>query len=882
MRLMRSLRLGLRSLLHRSQAEADLKDELQDYVEHQTGRYIESGLSPEDARIAALRDVGGVEQVKEECRHAWTFASAETIGQDVRFGLRQLRRNPGFAIVAIVTLGLGIGSTTAIFSVIDGVLLNPFPYTNSDRIYGFKIVEKNSTGRGRNFFSVPEFLDYQRQNRIFTDTMGVLETTSLLGSGDRLEPLDTDKVTDNAFQFLGVPALLGRGILPGDGRRGAPPVFVLSYDVWVNRFGHNPNIIGQNFVLNGESTTLIGIMPKRFAFWGGDIWMPASADLSEPGADRRFFVLYGHLKPGLDVRAAESELGRVAKQLSATYTRSYPEQFFISLDSLGYIAVGRFRPALLTLLAAVGLLLLIACANVANLLLAKATARRKELALRMTLGAGRWRIVRQLMMESILLAAAGASVGCLFASAALKGLIAIIPYDTFPSESVITINGQVLLATVAIAIATAFVFGLAPALTAARGDLNATLRSGSRGNTGFRGGRMRFLLVAGEVTLSMLLLTGAGLLMRSFFLERQVDLGIRTSHILTTRFDFPPARYRTTDSQAGFLRELLARLETFPGVISAGAAPDYPLNGGYDTQFDVPGIEHFERWKGTVAPCSRRYFETIGLRLVAGRLPTADDENGKRKVAVINQSMARTFFGRQDPLGRPLIISALKGAQEPVANPQFEIVGVVSDMKNRGVREDVVPQAFVPNSVAASAGNVIFVHTLGDPADMSRNLTSEILRLDRNVIPERTMTMDEVLDIGHYARPRFGLGLFSIFAGIGLALVTIGVYSVVSWTVTQQRQEIGIRMALGATTSDVRYMVLASTMRLVLAGIAAGTLLAWVVGRVLSSQIWGVSGYDPLTLGGVIGLLIAVGLAAAYVPSVRAARADPAVCLRAE
>jgi putative ABC transport system permease protein len=803
--------------------------------------------------------------------------------QDLRFGIRSLRKDHGFLLACVAALGLGIGSTTAIFSVIDNVLLNPFPYTDSNRIYGFRIVETNGQGgQDRNYFSVPEFLDYARQNRIFTDTMGIWEATSLMGSGDRLEPLDTDMVTDNTFQFLGVPPLLGRGIVPGDGKSGAPPVFVLSYKVWLSRFGLDPNIVGQTFLLNDKPTTLVGIMPKRFALWGGDIWMPTAVDPAEPGAEKRNFVQYGHLRPGLDVRAAEAELGVLAKQLSTIYPRSYPKQFVVRMDSLGYIAVGRFQTALLTLLAAVGLLLLIACANVANLLLARASVRQKELALRMTLGAGRWRIVRQLMTESILLSLAGAAAGCLFASAALKGLIALVPLYTFPDEAVISINREVLLATVGIAILTAFVFGLAPALAAARGDLNEPLRAAARGNTGFRRGRIRYALVAGEVTLSMLLLTGSGLLMRTFFLERQMDLGIRTSHLLTTVLTLPPARYGTTDSQARFVRELLPRLEALPGVVSAAAALGYPPAGGNGTEFEVPGAAHFERWKGSFVPCSRQYFQTIGLRLLAGRLPTADDENGKRKVAVINQTMARKFFGRQDPVGQPLMISALKNAPEPVADPRFQVIGVVSDMKNQGIREGVAPEAFIPYSVAGYGEDQIFVHTVGDPAALNRSLTAEILQRDRSVIPQQTLSMDAILDIGQYAQPRFGLGLFSAFAGIGLVLVTIGVYSVVSWTVTQQRHEIGIRIALGASAGDVRSMVLTGTLRFVFVGVAAGIVLTWVVGRVLANQVWGVSGYDPMTLGAVIAVLIAVALAAAYVPSLRATRVDPAVCLRSE
>jgi len=803
--------------------------------------------------------------------------------QDLRFGFRSLRKDHAFVLACVAALGLGIGSTTAIFSVIDNVLLNPFPYTDSSHIYGFRIVGNASNAAAdRNYFSVPEFLDYQQRNRIFRDTMGVWETTTLMGSGDRLQPLDTDMVTGNAFQFLGVAPLLGRPIVPEDARPGAPPVFVLSYKVWLSRFGRDPGIVGQTFLLNDKPTTLIGIMPQRFAFWGGDIWMPATVDPAEPGAERRNFVLYGHLRPDLDIRAAEAELTGLAKQLARIYPHSYPAQFSVRLDSLGYIAVGRFRNALLTLLAAVGLLLLIACANVANLLLAKSSARQKELALRLTLGAGKWRLVRQLMVESILLSAGGAAAGCLFASAAVRGLIALIPIYTFPDEAVISINREVLAATVVVAIATAFIFGLAPALAAARGDVNESLRSGARGNTGFRRGRMRHALVAGEVTLSMLLLTGSGLLMRSFFIERQIDLGFRTSHLLTTALSLPPARYPTTDSQARFAGELIAHLEALPGVISAAAAVDYPPNGGSATEFEIPGVAHFERWKGLLEPCSWQYFQTVGLRLVSGRLPTAQDDHGKRRVAVINETMARKYFSHLNPLGQPLMIAALRNAPEPIDSPKFQVIGVVSDMRNQVPREEVAPEAFIPLSVAGYGQAVVFVHTASDPLALSRGVTAEILRLDRSVIPQQIMTMDDILEISQYARPRFGLLLFSVFAGIGLVLVTIGVYSVVSWTVTQQRHEIGIRMALGASSNNVRSLVLTSTLRFVLMGIAAGMALAWVVGRVLAAQLQGVSGYDPLTLCAVVAVLIVVGLAAAYIPSLRATRVDPGVCLRWE
>jgi putative ABC transport system permease protein len=570
--------------------------------------------------------------------------------QDARFGFRTLFKDRGFFLAAVLALALGIGSTTAIFSVIDNVLLEPFPSIDSHRLFGIRIHDSAANqSQSRNWFSVPEFLDYQEQNHIFDRTMGVWEKTVLLGGSSAPEPLDTDVVTGNTFGFLGVPALLGRGILPRDAQPGAPPVFVLSYKVWVKRFGLDRSIVGKTFILNDQPTILVGIMPSRFAFWGGDIWMPAHLDRADPGAARQLFVLYGHLKPGLDVTTAESDLRILAERSSKVYRGTYPKQFDAHLESLGEIVAGRIRNTLFTLLAAVGLLLLIACASVANLLLAKATAREKELALRFTLGASRFRIVRQLIVESVLLALAGAAVGCLFAWAGLKGLIALLPQFTFPDEAVINENTPVLLATMGTAILTAVIFGLAPALVASRRDLNGPLKTGSRGNTGFRRGRLRSTLIVSEVALSLLLLTGAGLLMRSFFLQRAVDLGIRTDHVLLTGLDPPAKRYKSVDSQARFLRELIPSVERIPGVVSVAGALAFPPRGGASTDFDVAGVTHSERWIGDMVPCSWQLFQTLQLRLLAGRLLSPADENEKRKVVVINQSMEQNISDARIP-----------------------------------------------------------------------------------------------------------------------------------------------------------------------------------------------------------------------------------------
>ncbi|MGA8026779.1 MAG: ABC transporter permease, partial [Bryobacteraceae bacterium] len=476
--------------------------------------------------------------------------------QDFQFGLRANLRNRAAFFTSVLALALGIGATTVIFSVIDSVLLHPFPYVDSEHIFDLEISDRSSRAAfPRNWFSVPEFLDFQKENRIFDRSMGVWEETSLMGDATALESLDTDLVTGNAFQFLGISPLLGRGILPSDAAPGAPRVFVLSYKVWVKRFGFDRSIVGKSFLINNTPTTLIGIMPRRFTLWGGDIWMPATLDRASPDAATRRFVMYGHLKPGLEVKAAEGEAFALIKQLAKIYRTSYPEHFDVQLESLGHQVVGQIKPTLYLLVASVTLLLLIACANVANLLLAQATEREREFALRLVLGASRFRLIRQLLVESVLLALAGAAVGCVFALAGLKGLLAMLPQFTFPDEAVVSLNNEVLAATVLTAMLTALIFGLAPALAASQGHSNESIKTGSRGNTGFRRGGLRDVFIVSQVALSLLLLTAAGLLMRSFFIERHIDLGIRTDHLLVTGLNLPVKQYKSSEPQARFLRE---------------------------------------------------------------------------------------------------------------------------------------------------------------------------------------------------------------------------------------------------------------------------------------------------------------------------------------
>ena len=565
--------------------------------------------------------------------------------QDVRFALRTLRKDRVFLITAVLALALGIGSTTAIFSVIDNVLLEPFPYTDGQRLVAIEIHDSSSNQPyGRQMFSQPEFLDYQEQNHIFDRSIGVRQDRVLMTHpGAAPESFDGATVTGNAFEFLGVPPLLGRAATREDAKPGAPPVFVLSYKVWQSRFAGDPSIVGKTFTMNGKPTTLIGVMPRRFTFWGADLWMPTTVERGETDPNAPFFFLLGHLRPGLTPKSAEPDIRILAQRLSKIYPKNYPNKFDVRIPLLIDNVVGKFRQTLYTLLAAVGLLLLIACANVANLLLAKATAREKDFAVRSSLGAGKMVIVRQLLVESILLAFLSAAVGCFFAFGGLKALIAALPRFTFPDEADIHLNVRVLAATALTAILTAVIFGLAPALGSFTRSLSEPLKAGGRGHSGFRRGRMRNILIVGEVALSLILLTGAGLLMRSFLVQRQVDLGMRPDKLLMTTV-FLGKNYKTPDDQSRFLRELLPHLQSLPGVSRASGAVDFPPFGGIQTEFEAAGVTHSERWKGQVGFCDTQFFGTLGMRLLRGRFLTESDIVGKRKVAVVNQALAVKFF----------------------------------------------------------------------------------------------------------------------------------------------------------------------------------------------------------------------------------------------
>src|SRR5262245_57747575 len=804
--------------------------------------------------------------------------------QDLRYGARMLLKQPGFTLLAVLTLALGIGATTTIFSAIWNCLLNPFPYPDAHRMGAIRIQDTSRSGRGRGPQTL-EFLDYQEQNQVFEDVMAATGDNVLYDSGDGVEQFNGCYVTPNTFSFLGVPAQLGRGITRDDARPDAPPVFVMAHKLWVRRFNQDPTMVGKTFTLNGTPTTLVGIMPKRFTFFFPDLWIVRAMDRAAPGANRDFWYAQAKLKPGVTIQQAQADIEVIARRLAQVYPDDYPKNFRVRVVGFVDDIVGQFSKTLYTIAAAVGLLLLIACSNVANMLLARATARGKEMAIRSALGGSRMRLVGQLLTESLLLALGGAIMGCLFSYAGIKGLVTLIPEDgLIPSEVEIRLNLPALLFSLLTAAGSAALFSLAPALQTVRKDMVEPLKdSGLGAGGGFRRGRLRNALVVFEVALSLVLLSGAGLMMRSFVKMQQMDLGFNPRNILYAGLPFPKGQYTTAAEKQRFFERLLSRLRALPGVVAATEATTLPPFGGIGGEIDIVGKTHTEKWRAIISLCGEGYFPTLQLRTIIGRTLSETEVNSARKVAVVNQAFVNKFLGNEYPIGQKVKINMLESMPDsPVKDPVFEIIGVISDAKNQGIREAPMPEMFAPYTITGAFNRGIMVRTSTPPLSLLNNMQREIWALDPNIALTDTGSLEDFLKQFSYAEPRFGLVLMGVFASVGLSLLALGVFSVIAYTVARRTHEIGIRMALGAGTMDVAQMVLWMGLKLVGLGVGVGLLASFAMTRVIANQLWGVSPRDPLTLGAAVAVVALAGLAACYFPARRAMQVDPLVALRYE
>lgn len=802
----------------------------------------------------------------------------ENLFKDIRYGFRSLLKRPGFTLVAVITLALGIGANSAIFSVVNSVLLRPLSYPESEQIVLLDGINPPK-GITQSNMSIPDFADWQQQNQVFEHMAGFVSGGALLTSGDETERVRGTSVTADFFPLMRTDAVIGRALQADDSQKGRDPVVVLSYGLWQRRFGADQNIVGSKVILGGKSATIVGVMPAGFDYPAqSELWAPFPIDAAAERRDNRYLGVITRLKPGATIVQAQAQMDTINQRLGQAYGETN-SGWNVKLASLRERLVGAMRSSLLMLLGAVAFVLLIACANVANLLLARATVRQKEIAVRTALGASRWRIIRQLLTESVLLSLIGGGVGLLLGIWLTKLLIAVSPPNS-PRFDEIRPDARVFAFTLALTLITGLIFGLAPALQGSRIDLNERLKEGGRsGGSSASHNRMRGLMMVSEIALSFLLLVGAGLLIRSFMRLREVSPGFNPANVLTVRMSMPSAKYPQGEPRAQILRQAVERIKSIPGVQSAGAVLSLPLGG--DT-FNVGRAYIREGRPATPEESDNAaylvatpdYFRTLNIPLVAGRAFTDQDTEQTPKVLVVNESMARQLWPGQSPIGKRLTI------WRDETFPR-EIVGVVGDTK-ASLDTEAGPQMYVPYAQDSGWTGMSFViRTRSDPAIVTGAVRNGIRSLDKGIPVFNVKTMNDVLatSVGPRRTPML---LLSAFAGVALLLAMIGIYGVTAYHVTQRTQEIGIRMALGAQMRDVVKLVLKGGMSLALIGIAVGLAGAFALTRLMNSLLFGVKPTDIATFAAVsLGLLV-TALIACYLPARKAMKVDPLVALRYE
>jgi putative ABC transport system permease protein len=873
-------------------AEDALDKELLFHLERQIDDYLRAGMPVDEARRRARLEFGGLERVKEEVRDVRWQTHLDNLLRDFRHAFRSLKKDKKFAAIAIFTLALGLGASTVVFSVVYNAIFEAFPYKDYQRwvVFGIHNLANAGGWKSRNYFFPEEVRAFREQNHVFDDLIAYENLRLRFDDGKSVHfwPLGAT-VSGNTFAYLGVAPYIGRGISPDDAKPGAPLVVVLNYKFWQSGFGGDLNVLGRAFLLDGRPTTLVGIMPPNFDAFHASYWVPDHLDKDGPALNGGAAII-GRLRPGVGLQAAGAELDAIAHRLQKENPQGiFPEKFLIVPERMLDSAIGDFRKTLYALLGAVFLLLLIACSNVANLLLARATAREREMAMRAAMGASRARLVRQLLVESFLLAVAASMAGCTLAYFGLKIIVSLIPAGTLPDETVIHMNVPVLFLSLGATVFTTILCGLAPALHVGRGDLQPRLAGSGKGTGGSpRHGKLRGSLVIGQVALSILLLIGAGLLVRSFLALTHVDLGFDPQNVFYFRLDPTMyAQYADDEErkarQNALTRRLLERLSVLPGVVSAGESiQEPPLK--YDWSDTIlPGKPHADRWETRYEICSEGYFQTLGLPLIRGRFFSEDDVDAGRFLMVVNQAFARQYFSGENPIGKKVKLDVLdRPFLDGPRNTYFEVVGVVADYKTRGPDSwQTFPEVFIPYSVQAFSWRTFLARTSLDANSFLKGLAQEVRALDPGVGIAESGTLEGALH-EFYRGPQFELVTLGAFASIGLALAAIGIFSVMAYTVSLRTHEIGIRMALGAQQKNVLRLVLLTGFRLVAAGVVLGVGASYALGRYLAGQVSSVPSTDPLTFAAVAGIVVSVGLTACLLPAFRAAQLDPLVALRHE
>ena len=910
----------LRRLFHKSRAESDLDRELRSHLEQQIAQYIANGLTPAEARRRANLEFGGLERVKEEVRATGWESRLDNLARDFRYAIRGLRKDMRFALVAIFALALGISASTVIFSIFYNLTFNALAAKDANRLVVPVLQDSEQSGNPSNLYISWSDLQFLKEHtQVLENFVGYRNARSILRDGSRTFQFDGALVTPDAFELYGVPAFLGRGIVSGDGDPGAPSVFVMSYGTWKNEFGGNPGIVEKKFVIDGQPRTLVGVMPERFRAFDvfKELFIPTNlAHGNEVARNGVKFNVLARLKQDATVDSASAEFAVLAQRLATMHPNdnNYPKKFIgrvlpASEYLIGIIHAGHvfnskidLKSILIDLLAAVLLLVLIACSNVANLLLARAIVREKEIAVRSALGASRGQIVRQLLIESLVMALAAFVAGCSLAWVGMKIVDAAIHQKNWTQiggEAVIGLNLPVLLFAAGVAVLTTVLCGLLPALHATRRDVQPQLvAAGMAVRSGVRHGMLRAGLVIGQVALSIVLLAGATLMVRSLYKLTHIDLGFDPKNILVMALSpsrsldqLPDRQLMASPEGEARFAHVVDRIRELPGVESVAVNNTIPAYGPSNgPKVSVPGGTHVEN--AGLDECDENCADTLGLRLIAGRWLSHDEVATKQFATVLNQRLAHDFFGEENPIGKQLVVQDFAGwktglqrsfrmntdALRPDAT--FRIVGVVQDVKNAGPQQPAFPVAFIPPMITGSF--ILQVRTKVKPRLLMHTIQEQIWNADPAQVFWIFDPLDELLEQYTYMMPEFGVALSGPLAGIGLLLVVIGVFSVMAYTVSLQTREIGIRMTLGAQQSNILKSILTKGLKLVGVGIVIGLTVSLALSRFLASQIWGISPTDAWTYTSTIVLVIAVALLACIFPARKATEVDPLVALRYE
>src|SRR5579864_1662125 len=875
----------LRMLFRGKQFDHDMDDEMRVHLELREKEYIQNGFPPEEAHMAARKNFGNALAIREVSHDSWGWAWLEHLGQDLRFAFRMFAKNPGFTAVAVLTLALGIGANTAIFSVVYGVLLQPLPYKEASRLV---VLNETTPKVGKVSVSYPNFLDWRAQSHDFSQMAAVHDVGFNLAGITQPENISGEAVSPNFLSTIGVRPFLGRDFEASEEKPGTAPVVLLSYELWQSHMGSDRNAIGRTITLDGHSFTIVGVLPPNFRSLDKTdvmlpigVWATNNSDEANDRGDRGDMIVIGRLAPNVTLAQARTEMEGIAARLAKEYPATN-DRFGVALQSIRDSFVSDARPAILVLFGAVMFVLLIACANVANLFLVRGAARTKEIALRMAFGARRSRIIRQMLTESFVLACLGGALGLLLAFLGIRGIVALIPMDML-SGSTVKLNGAVLFFAAGIVVLAAFIFGLAPAMHSTRPDVQSELKEGSRtASASAAQNKLRGALAIAEVSLALILLVGAGLMMKSLYRLMSVNPGFRPDRVLNMEMDLRTQQYSKDPAILNFWQQVLARVRTLPGVESAATGTVVPLTGSHsrgDITIEgmaLPTPGNFPH--PDIHEVSPAFTSTLGIPLLRGRTFTEADKQGAPLVGMVNAKLAEQYWPNEDPIGKRFMFG-----HPSAKNPSrwITVVGVVGDTKLYGLANPSRLEVYIAALQYPGNDMDLVVKSRVDPASLISAIRGAVASIDKNQPIFAISTMNQLVR-DSVATRRVTLVLLGLFSALALVLAAIGIYGVISYSVAQRTHEIGIRMALGAQHKDVLRMILRQGVKIAVAGVAIGVVVSLGLTQLMSSLLFSVSAADPLTFAGVAVLLVLVAMLACYIPARRALRVDPMVALRYE